>query len=178
MLNNRRMSNNLDEFYIWGPFESRNRFDQSLWKNFHVATKFGRYRYMRKVKCLHCKKEVGWCGYNINLRKHLQRHHPEKLVEQSPSKRQEEKNNSLSDLVNEVKEKLENKHQKSFERWVPARTIAKLGGKHEVWNLFSVNIGYPRYVRCELCQREVYWNQKGLEKLINHVDKHHLNNKG
>lgn len=173
MVNNARMSNKLDEFYIWGPFESRNRFDQSLWENFHVATKFGRYRFMKKVRCLHCKKEVGWCGYNINLRKHLQRHHPEKMVEQSFSKTKDEKI-TLEDLVKKSKEEIANRNQERFERWIPASSIAKLGGKHEVWNLFSIIPGCPRYVRCDICHRDVYWNQKGLEKLKNHIEKHHL----
>jgi hypothetical protein len=162
------MSETLDEFYIWGPFESRVRFDERLWKNFHVATKFGRYRFMKRAKCLHCKKEVGWCGFNINLKNHMARHHREIWSEK---RRCETMESLLRDYGGRER-------REGGDRWVPANTIKRLGGKHDIWKLFSINPGYPRYVKCEICEREVYWNRRGMGKLKTHIEKHHLNKGG
>jgi len=159
-------SDTLDEFYIWGEFESRNKFNKDLWKNFQVATKFGRIRFTKYVRCIHCKGEVGWCGFLGNLKKHLSRKHPELNWENKPSTER-----TVEDLIKEMKTEEEEEY------WKPASSIPRLGGKYRIWNLFSIHPGAVRYVRCQLCKREVFWNQSGLEKLKRHVQSHHINTK-
>lgn len=164
---------NLDEFYVWGTIQSRNNFDVYLWNNFHVAVKGGRIRWIKTARCLICKKEVGWSGCTGNLRKHITLNHPEVYnKEQSLMKRI----NMLSHLSNEDFDKV---LHKLASEWASKNSgVWKWGGteypKHYIWNFFSLKTYYKRYVRCEICDKEVYWNQTGLEKLKRHYEKVHL----
>jgi hypothetical protein len=160
-------SDTLDEFYIWGVFESRNKFDRELWKNFRVATKFGRIRFTKYVRCIHCKREVGWSGCNGNLKKHLSRNHPE-ISREEPKRETKTEEEVIEQLIQSV-------DTEEGGRWKRASSIKRLGGKNRIWNLFSIMPGWVRYVRCDLCKREVFWNQSGLEKLKRHIKTHHLN---
>jgi hypothetical protein len=171
----------LDEFYIWEEFRSTRRFDRDLWKNFRVAVKFGRIRWRKKVLCTHCKEMVGWCGSTINLRKHLQNYHQDLLLAETELKK------PFSNLPDERYQEIlvENTISKpqplittiTDVSWIRGSTDRKKGGKYPIWNLFSFNQYSHKYVRCELCQGEVYWNRRGVAKLKAHFFNHHLNNR-
>ena len=166
----------LDEFYIWGPIQSQNNFDVYLWSHFHVATKFGRIRWMKTARCLICKQEVGWSGCTGNLRKHLYRNHPET---NSP-------NQLLTDRICKLSSFPPDRYEKTLETLVTnwwsqskdAKPMWIWGGekyqKHSVWKFFSVKSNSKRFIRCEVCHKEIYWNQRGLEKLKRHHDKVHI----
>lgn len=164
----------LDEFYIWGPFQSSNNFDTELWKHFEVAVKFGRFRWMKKVRCLRCRTLVGWSGCTGNLRNHIRRHHPEIHI----------KDEEIKDVIQRIVSQPPEVYIETVIRLIKecpvdrdriaGSSLPKKGGKYPVWNLFSLYKYGKRYVRCEICRREVYWNQRGLERLSRHIDKIHL----
>ena len=170
------MQSALDEFYIWGPLESQNNFDSHLWSHYHVATKFGRIRWKKTAKCLVCKEEVGWSGCTGNLRKHISRHHPEII---NP-------NQVLTDRICRLSSSPLDKYEEILNCLVTSwcsthkdvKNIWIWGGeqyrKHSIWKFFSIKSISKRYVRCEVCNREVYWNQRGLEKLKRHHEKVHV----
>lgn len=167
------IQSNLDEFYVWGPIQSRNNYDTYLWSKFHVAVKGGRIHWRRTARCLICKKEVGWSGCTGNLRKHMIRNHPEVYNnEYSLMERIEQLSQISNDDFDKVLHKLVSK-------WVSINlSVWRWGGieypKYYLWSFFSLKPYYKRYVRCEICDRELYWNQTGLEKLKRHYEKVHL----
>jgi len=162
---------------LWEPFDSRMPFDRDLWRHFHVARKFGTVL-KRQAECQHCKQRVGWGGCTGNLRKHLQRNHPELLSKPTPDPLPDNFDQAVDELVRRLgPRKKAEKIQCMADLWVPCSTIKRLGGKYPIWRLFSLEQHSVRYARCDLCQKQVYWNREGQRKLKKHIQTHHLNTK-
>lgn len=173
-----------DEFYIWEEFRSTRNFDIELWSHFRVAVKFGRVRWSRSVLCKRCKKLVGWSGCTGNLRNHIKYNHSEEIER----KRDIEIKPRILEIagltVDEYKSVLVKLIKDTFTG--ATRTFSVLndyqycheiplkGGKYPIWNFFMISETDEKNVRCCLCQRDIYWNRKGLEKLKRHVDRIHV----
>ena len=171
----------LDEYYCWEDFRSTKNFDVELWSHFQVAIKFGRIRWNRQVRCKHCRKLVGWSRCTGNLRKHIDHHHSDLRV----------KDEGVKPKIVELAGKSDDEYCQLLQKLIkttfqtPSRRkitddfrygheLPKKGGKFPIWNFFQVSESTKRTVRCCLCQKEIYWNQTGLEKLARHVEKIHI----
>lgn len=171
-----------DEYYCWEDFRSTKNFDVELWSHFQVAIKFGRIRWNRHVRCKHCRKLVGWSRCTGNLRKHIDHHHSEtrnkpegiksKVMELAANP-DEEYCRLLQRLIKVTFQTPSVKRITDDYRY--GHELPRKGGKFPVWNFFMVSESTKRNVKCCLCQREIYWNQTGLEKLNRHVEKVHIN---
>lgn len=166
-----------DEYYCWVEFDSTRNFDVGLWKNFRVAVKFGRHRWPKCVLCNICGKLVGWSGCTGNLRKHLSVHHGSELL---PPEIQS--NGTLRDKVERLSKLYVNDYASLLETLIRA-SFKTVNEDHEdenkrvrypIWNFYRREKFTTRSVKCRLCQRDIYWNQGGLEKLVRHVHKVHL----
>jgi hypothetical protein len=100
----------------------------------------------------------------------MSRNHPEIEWEKGTPKESTEE-----DIVEKLIKELDGREDP---QWKRADKVKRLGGKNRIWHLFSLQSGGKRYIRCELCKREVFWNQSGLEKLKRHIQGHHINTKG
>lgn len=161
-----------DEYYIWQDFTSTKNFNQEVWKHFQVAVKFGRIRWIRYAKCKICKKLVGWSRCTGNLKKHLDVHHKSS---------KEDNERGFEVILNKSPEEylkfLENELSKQpilDNEYISGGTLKRYV-KYPIWNLYLINRYSKIYVRCRLCNKDVYWNRRGLEKLKSHVDKIHIN---
>lgn len=162
-----------DEYYIWEDFTSTKNFNRDVWKHFQIAVKFGRIRWIKYAKCKLCKTLVGWSRCTGNLKKHLNVHHSN--IENNPE-------DPLIDTVVskpplEYLEFLQNKFREMEvndpQQYVAGGSVNRLS-KNPLWNLYLLNRYSKVYVRCRVCGKDVYWNQRGLEKLKTHTYKNHV----
>jgi hypothetical protein len=166
------MSSPPDEFYCWVDFDSSRNFDVGVWKHFQVAVRFGVRRWMTSAKCKICGKLVGWSGCTGNLRKHLEIHHGDDII--PPVIRQD---NILRGTIERICSQKPEEYVKQLTRLT--QTIGKSNpdrqcGKFPVWCFYERREYVIRTVRCRLCNRNIFWNQKGLEKLKRHVNRVHV----
>lgn len=133
-----------------------------MWSNFEVAVYAGKWVWRERARCLLCGDLVGWSGSSGNLKRHLQRNHPE-----GPEKSEPGKSGSLPGGP-----------VRMYGKWLIDGNSVRLR-KHEIWNYFYQEClpnGRPvgnTYVTCILCGREMVWRGKGLGKLRNHLSKIH-----
>jgi hypothetical protein len=167
------MDNPPDEFYCWVDFESVRNFDVGVWQHFQVAVRFGVRRWMKAARCKLCGKHVGWSGCTGNLRKHLQIHHQEDIIP-FPIRNNGPLKNSIEKVCHDQTPEIYMKTLSRLIQSVAKTPMDKQCSKFPVWTFYERQVFAVRTLRCRLCRRDVYWNQKGLEKLTRHVLRVHV----
>jgi hypothetical protein len=135
-----------------------------MWSRFEIAIYAGRWVWRERARCRLCGGLVGWSGCSGNLKRHLERNHPE--VKLNTEKEFVQKNEEGGDPI------------RKFDRWLIKGNSVRLR-KHETWNYFYQEclpngrcVG-NKWVTCILCGRDMAWNGKGLAKLKTHLRKIH-----
>lgn len=161
-----------NEFYVWGPFDSRKNFNRDMWSRFEVAIYAGRWVWRERARCRLCGKLVGWSGCSGNLKKHLERNHPETELTTTEKTKKE-----VAPMAG--KEFGANSGEgrgpvRKFDRWLIPGNLVRLR-KHKTWNYFyqeclpNGKCTGCKWVTCILCGRDMAWNGKGLAKLNTHL---------